>query len=237
MDDSIKTNQSSGEPLHQDFSSWIAEASHELRLPIANIKLLVETLSDGAIKDMEVAFHMLDRAHAEINRLERLVNDLLSLEQISILRGNPECSWVLLEEHAQYAIESTRTLAAPQNISVKLDIAPEFKVWSNPEQLDQILLNLIENAIKFTPNQGHVVIKSGNQSGWFGVIDTGIGIPEAEIPKIFQRFYRVDRAKSRGSTGLGLSIVKHIADLHGAKINVTSKVNEGTSFWLEFPSP
>lgn len=218
-------------------ASWIAEVSHELRLPIANLKLLVETLLDGALEDEETARRMLSRAKTEVERLQSLVVDLLSVEEVQASRRNIARQLVPLEFHANYAIESTRTRALEKNIQVSVEIESGFCIYANPEQLSQVLLNLIENAVKYTPDAGRVSIKSGASPGVFSVEDTGIGMAASEIPKIFQRFYRINRAEARGSTGLGLSIVKHIVDLHGAKILVTSKEGMGSIFQLEFPSP
>ncbi len=216
---------------------WIAEASHELRLPIANIKLLVETLLDGAIDDRDAAIRMLKRTQQEVDRLQSLVVNLLSVEQVAQSLSDVQGQWVSLEEAGRYAIESTGRLAKSKNISVSMDIQKDWVIYANADQLSQVLLNLVENAIKFTDEGGRVTVKSGIKPGSFEVIDTGIGMAQEEIPKIFKRFYRIDRAKSRGSTGLGLSIVKHIADLHGAKIVVTSKEGEGSQFLFEFPGP
>ncbi|PZM80538.1 MAG: hypothetical protein DKT66_14875 [Candidatus Melainabacteria bacterium] len=217
-------------------SQWIAEVSHELRLPIANVSLLVETLLDGGLEDPQVARRMLERAKQECDRLQSLVNDLLSVEKLSESREQIAREWVDLANRAQYALESTQKLAKAGAVKVKVKIAPGFRVYANAPQVDQVLLNLLENAIKFTPEGGVVTIKSG-AAGCFSVSDTGIGMPEAEIPKIFARFYRIDRSRGKGSTGLGLSIVKHIVDLHDAKINVQSKEGEGSTFSLEFPGP
>ncbi len=218
-------------------ADWIAEASHELRLPIANLKLLIETLLDGgALEDEATARRMLSRAKTEIDRLQSLVVNLLSVEQ-SASRREVTKLWVPLEARANYAVETTKKQAAEKNIRVDMQIEGGFYIYANPEQLDQVILNLVENAIKFTPEGGVVTVKSGSKPGMFSVEDTGIGMAAQEIPKIFQRFYRVDRAASRGSTGLGLSIVKHIAEVHGAKINVISEEGRGSVFQLEFPSP
>ncbi len=217
-------------------SHWIAEVSHELRLPIANVSLLVETLLDGGLEDPAVARRMLERAKQECDRLRSLVNDLLSVENLSETRDEVPRDWVDLENRAQYAVESTQKLAKSGNVTVKISVVPDFRVYANAAQIDQVLLNLLENAIKFTPEGGMVTIQSGGP-GCFSVSDSGIGMPEAEIPKIFARFYRIDRSRARGSTGLGLSIVKHIVDLHDAKINVQSKEGEGSTFTLEFPGP
>ena len=217
-------------------SEWIAEVSHELRLPIANVSLLVETLLDGGLEDPAVARRMLERAKQECDRLQSLVNDLLSVEQLSETRDEVQREWVDLQNRADYAMDSTAKLAKLGAVKVKIIVEPGFRVFANKEQIDQVLLNLLENAIKFTPEGGMVTIRS-NGTGSFSVSDTGIGMAEAEIPKIFARFYRIDRSKSKGSTGLGLSIVKHIVDLHDAKINVQSKEGEGSTFTLEFPGP
>jgi two-component system phosphate regulon sensor histidine kinase PhoR len=223
---------------HMTSNDWIAEVSHELRLPIANIRLLIETLLDGALEDDETARLMLNRAHAETKRLQSLVSGLLSVEQITNNRYELLAKeWLNLESRAKYALESTAATAKESKVNIHLTIKPNFKIFANPAQFDQVLLNLLENAIKFTPAGGTVTISSKDKEGCFSVDDTGIGMPESEIPKIFQRFYRIDRARSKGSTGLGLSIVKHILDSHDAKITVTSKEKKGSSFLLEFPGP
>lgn len=221
----------------KDGADWIAEASHELRLPIANIRLLIDTLLNGALEDPVIAERMLIRAQGEVERLQSLVSDLLSVEQLAASRLEVQAEWIFLEDRANYAVEATNKLAKESGVTVNLKLRPGFRVYANPEQLDQVLLNLLENAIKFTPAGGSVTIVSHSKEGAFSVEDTGIGMPAQEIPKIFKRFYRIDRAKTRGSTGLGLSIVKHILDLHGAKINVTSKEGKGSVFFLEFPGP
>jgi two-component system phosphate regulon sensor histidine kinase PhoR len=218
-------------------ADWIAEVSHELRLPIANIRLLIETLLNGALDDKAIATRMLMRAQSEAERLQSLVSDLLSVEQLASARSEAQAEWLSLLKRAEYALESTSKLAKESDVKVELKIPPDFRVYANPTQLDQVLLNLLENAIKFTPAKGQVTIRAGGKEGVFSVEDTGVGMPSQEIPKIFQRFYRIDRAKTRGSTGLGLSIVKHILDLHGAKITVTSEEGKGSTFLLEFPSP
>lgn len=234
--DPDKSGPRAAEP-EKDPAALIAEVSHELRLPIANLKLLVETLLDGAAEDPEVRQGMLSRAQQEVERLNKLVTNLLSIEKVAASRHEVACQWNLLAERAAYAVASVKAEAAAKNVALKLEVASGWQVYANQQQLDQVLLNLLENAVKFTPAGGAVCVKSGPAPGSFSVSDTGIGIPEHEIPKIFQRFYRIDRAQSRGSTGLGLSIVKHIADLHGAKINVTSAEGRGSVFSLEFPGP
>jgi two-component system phosphate regulon sensor histidine kinase PhoR len=213
----------------------IAEVSHELRLPLANIKLLVDTLLDGAMDDAEAANRMLLRAQKEIGRLEDLVNNLLSVTPGRQFEAIEKQS-VRLADACEYAIISTKELAKQKKITVSTDIKDDFVIQANPDQLNQVILNLVENAIKYTNDGGFVKIASGTADGSFWVEDTGIGIAQSEIPKIFKRFYRVNRNKAKGSTGLGLSIVKHILDLHAAKITVKSTVQEGSTFTVEFPS-
>jgi two-component system, OmpR family, phosphate regulon sensor histidine kinase PhoR len=221
--------------MTEDKDSFIAEVSHELRLPLANIKLLVETLLDGALEDPAMARHMLGRANEEVQRLQLLVADLLSHEKLKGPRLDMRFERVSIYERAQYAMETTKQLAESRKVKVALAVPKEFELYADMDQMNQVLVNLVENAVKFTPEGGLVMIRAGGRPPLIEVEDSGIGIAESEIPKIFQRFYRVDRGRTRGSTGLGLSIVKHIADLHGAKISVTSKENVGTRFTVEFP--
>jgi two-component system phosphate regulon sensor histidine kinase PhoR len=228
MNNSDETNSS---------SNWIAEVSHELRLPIANIKLLIETLLDGAMDDNEACKRMLKRAYQEVDRLNILVSNLLSHEKVAEERSELNRKWILLKEPTQYALDSVSQLAKSKNIDIVVDIKNGCSIYANPEQLDQILLNLLENAVKFTDKGGRIVIKSEDAPGKFSVVDTGIGIAPEEIPKIFQRFYRINPEQHKGSTGLGLSIVKHILDLHEATIQITSEQNKGSTFSLQFPNP
>jgi signal transduction histidine kinase len=221
----------------RDTNDWIAEVSHELRLPIANLKLLVETLLDGALEDEVTARRMLTRAKTEVERLQSLVVNLLSAEQMANTRRDVHRTNNLLQPRVEYALETVRELAAEKRIDISCAIDQHHKVFANLEMLDQVLLNLLENAVKFTPEGGRITVKSGARNGEFSIADTGIGLATSEIPKIFQRFYRVDRARSRGSTGLGLSIVKHILELHDAKINVKSQEGKGSTFELSFPNP
>lgn len=218
-----------------DISNWIAEVSHELRLPLANIRLLVETLLDGALEDEEVARRMLKRAYQEIERLQGLVVNLLSVEQVAEKRGELKAEWISLRERAVYAADTVAEQANAKDVNIKITVAASAQVFANAAQFDQVLLNLVENAVKFTPAGGTIVIRQGQTATSVAVEDTGIGIAKGDLPKIFQRFYRVDRGK--GSTGLGLSIVKHIAELHNAKINVESEEGKGSTFELQFPDP
>ncbi len=217
-----------------DHSNWIAEVSHELSLPLANIKLLVETLLSGAVDEPATARRMLARADEEVSRLQNLVSDLLSHEKLS-KSGSTTGTMVLVLHKVEAALETTLPLARAKNITVRVEVEEGTQFCVDGDQLHQVLVNLLENAIKFTGENGLVTVRASRTPLKLEVEDTGIGIAESEIPKIFQRFYRVDRSKTRGSTGLGLTIVKHIVDLHGAKISVNSREGEGTCFIIEFP--
>lgn len=226
----------SGSVTQEEHDNWIAEVSHELRLPLANIKLLVETLIDGAVEEPITAMRMLNRTKEEVIRLQNLVNDLLSHEKLQSGRSDDmRFTRVNIQRRTESVLETTRELAEEKGVILKSAVETGFELLANEEQIDQVLINLVENAIKFTPSGGSVVVRAGGPPPFIEVEDSGIGMAEAEIPKIFQRFYRVDRGRTRGSTGLGLSIVKHIVDLHGAKIAVTSKEGSGSKFRIEFP--
>jgi two-component system phosphate regulon sensor histidine kinase PhoR len=226
----------SGSVTQEEHDNWIAEVSHELRLPLANIKLLVETLIDGAVEEPITAMRMLNRTKEEVIRLQNLVNDLLSHEKLQSGRSDDmRFTRVSIQRRTESVLETTRELAEEKGVILKSAVESGFELLANEEQIDQVLINLVENAIKFTPSGGSVVVRAGGPPPFIEVEDSGIGMAEAEIPKIFQRFYRVDRGRTRGSTGLGLSIVKHIVDLHGAKIAVTSKEGSGSKFRIEFP--
>ncbi len=231
----LKKNKPMRAASQDNPSDWIAETSHELRLPVANIRLLIETLLNGGLEDEEAARKMVTTAHAEVMRLQSLLTNLLSLEQLSKSRYELPKQWQFLEVSVNTALQSLAQTALEAGITIESDIKPGFRVYANEAQLDEVLLNLLENAIKYTPTGGTVVVVSEGKEGCFSINDTGIGMPALEIPKIFQRFYRIDRARSKGSTGLGLSIVKHILDSHGAKITVQSEEGKGSSFLLEFP--
>ena len=234
--DSKSQNSKNTESQSSLDRSWIAEVSHELRLPIANIKLLVETLLDGALEDKETLIRMLKRTSKEVDRLEGLVKDVLSIEHVTHNQQEDlKREQVYLIDSSVYAMETTADLASKKSIKIRCDVDEEYKIYANKEQLNQVVLNLVENAIKYTPEGGNVRINSGTEPGTLMVSDDGIGIDNKEIPKIFKRFYRVDRTKLRGSTGLGLSIVKHIVDLHGAKITVQSEKKSGSTFIIQFP--
>lgn len=221
------------ETIRRDF---VANASHELRTPVAVIKGYAETLLDGSLQDnpeRSQQFVTIIASHAE--RLTHLINDILTLSKLeskeTVLELFPldvgamlRKANLLLEEHARQ-----------QGIVLSFTAQEGLpKVLADHGRLEQVLLNLLDNAIKYTPSGGSVVIAAErrDQQVAIKVTDTGIGIPAKDLPRIFERFYRVDEARSReqGGTGLGLAIVKHIIQLHGGEVQVTSEPGKGSTF-------
>ena len=206
------------ERIRQEF---VANVSHELKTPLAVIKLAAETLQDGAIDDPENREMFFQQINEQADRLHALILDLLSLARIE--SGEEAFDWeaVPLEEVVQHCLERHRGRAEGRRqtlASVAPTDAAAVIAWADEEAIGTILDNLLDNAIKYTPEGGTIRVRWWLESGQacFEVQDTGIGIPERDLPRIFERFYRVDKARSRelGGTGLGLSIVKHLVQAH-----------------------
>lgn len=223
--------------IRQEF---IANVSHELRTPLASLRALAETLRDGAARDPEAGPRFLGRIVSEIDRLALLVNDLLDLSAIESGSAKMEMTPVSMSEVARDVTTKFRPVAERRDIALRLeelDGLPE--AWGDEARLVQALFNLVDNALKYTPAGGMVRL-SGHVAGdlvGLAVTDTGLGIAPEHLPRIFERFYRVDRSRSRalGGTGLGLSIVKHIATSHGGRVEVHSIEGRGSQFTLLIP--
>lgn len=227
------------ESVRQEF---VANASHELKTPLASIKACVETLLDGAIDDVDVRVRFLQMVGEQSDRLDRLVRDLLSLTRIESEGTQTDLHPVTLDEIVKVCHQRHRQNAERKQMSLVMQLPPEpIIVQGDEESLEQILDNLIDNAIKYTNEGGSVTIRWQNHEGGclLEVEDTGIGIPQAHLPRIFERFYRVDKARSRelGGTGLGLSIVKHLVQALGGTVSVTSRIGAGTSFSIQLATP
>jgi two-component system phosphate regulon sensor histidine kinase PhoR len=230
------------ERVRKDF---VINVSHELRTPLASIQGYTETLLDGALDDPQhnVRFLSIIRANAE--RLRRLTEDLLTLSQIELKRRNfqPASYYVnvLLEE----AVDSFVPMADKKQITIEFFQAPaDVEVFCDAEAVQQIMGNLLENAIKYTPEGGRIEVAATTNASSKGgpavrieVRDTGIGIPADDLTRVFERFYRVDKARSRelGGTGLGLAIVKHLVRAQGGEVQVESRVNQGSNFSFTVP--
>ncbi|QJW94017.1 sensor histidine kinase [Frigoriglobus tundricola] len=238
IDDTTDVRQA--ERMRQDF---VANASHELKTPLAVIKSSVETLIDGAAEDPEARAAFLDQVAREADRLADLIKDMLSLARIESGALGLEPRVVKLdkaitdcmERHHPRADTKTLTLVEKPPADAPADVA----AWADPDALRQVMDNLVDNAIKYTPNGGRITVRWGATADTvsFEVEDTGVGIPEADVNRVFERFYRVDKARDRaqGSTGLGLSIVKHLLQAMRGQVRVNSKLGKGTTFRVTLP--
>lgn len=218
-----------------DRNEFLGNVAHELRTPIFAIQLSLETLLDGAINDENVNIDFLNRAFIQTKRLTELVDDLISISKFET-GVKMSRRYFAIENIVRSTIDELSALAAKKNISVNFfppDIK-DVKVFGDEQRLQQVLVNLIDNAVKYTPSDGNVNVSIDVQEKevWISVEDTGIGIPQKDIKRIFERFYRVDKTRSReiGGSGLGLSIVKHILEAHSSQIRVESEPNKGSRF-------
>ncbi len=219
---------------------FVANVSHELRTPLTVIKGYVETLRDGAVDDTAKRDEYLATIERHANQLSNLVSDLLEISRLENQTQVPHRSEVDLCALARIVIDLLQPaiLQKQHTVVTRLPDTP-VKIIGNADYLERAIINLLDNAVKYTPPSGQITVSvfCEASSVIVEVADNGIGIPEEDLPRIFERFYRVDRSRSRamGGTGLGLAIVKHIAQAHGGKVAVTSKVNSGSSFRIIFP--
>jgi two-component system phosphate regulon sensor histidine kinase PhoR len=222
------------ETIRRDF---VANVSHELRTPLTSIRAMAETLQDGALEDRAVAARFLGTIVNETERLTRVAEDLLVLSDAESRVSEKRA--VALSKMVEEIAAQFRPLAEKASIRLTHGIRPGIEVEANGDQMEQVVLNLIDNAIKYTGSGGsvHVSVEARDGSALLKVSDTGIGIMSQDLPRIFERFYRVDRARSRqsGGTGLGLSIVKHIVESHGGAVTVESEYNRGSAFSVRLP--
>lgn len=215
-------------------SEFIGNVSHELRTPIFAIQGYIETLLNGAIDDPKVNKNFLSKANQHTLSLNNLLNDLINISMIESGEMQMSFRYFEIRPYLCSLVDELRHLAEEKNIELILhEIPPELYVLGDKERLKQVFTNLIHNAIKYT-EQGKVeiIVEEEKKFVNFRIKDTGIGIPESDLDRIFERFYRVDKARSRavGGTGLGLSIVKHILEAHNTKIQVQSKLGVGSEF-------
>jgi two-component system phosphate regulon sensor histidine kinase PhoR len=227
------------ERMRQDF---VANVSHELKTPLASIKAYAETLLDWALHDENVNTRFLRRIEEQADRLNQLILDLLSLARIESGQEVFEHKPLALAPVLASCIESHRGRAEARSLSLGLELGAlddETLITADEEAIRQILDNLIDNAIKYTPDGGSVEVtcRLDDEVVSVEVADTGIGIPRDDLPRVFERFYRVDKARSRelGGTGLGLSIVKHLVQSLGGQITVDSRIGAGTQFTVQLP--
>ena len=218
---------------------FVTNVSHELRTPLASIKGYSETLLEGALEDQAHAKEFLKIIYADSERLAKLVDDLLSLSRIEAGKLGLEFKEVLLEPLVDAAFAGLAFQAREKKVQLKKEIPPQLKVCMDESSIMQVLMNLVENAVKYNREGGSVKVSARRieNSIVVDVVDTGIGIPEEDQPRIFERFYRVDKARSRdlGGTGLGLSIVKHIVLAHKGTVSLRSEQDKGSTFSFTLP--
>ncbi|MCC3356459.1 two-component system histidine kinase PnpS [Bacillus sp. REN16] len=220
--------------LEQMRKDFVSNVSHELRTPITSIKGFAETLLDGAMNDKEVLEEFLSIILNESHRLQVLIQDLLDLSKMENKGFSLNLSRVNVKELLENSLRMLNSKAVEKDIHLELFVEDETMVIDGDvDRLKQVFINVINNSLSYSPNKAKVVVKATNlvDSVQIQIIDTGIGIEENELSRIFERFYRVDKARSRnsGGTGLGLAIVKHIIEAHEGAVQISSKVGEGTT--------
>lgn len=216
-------------------SEFLGNVAHELNTPIFAIQLSLETLIDGAVNDKNVNIDFLKRALKNTKRLAGLTKDLIDISKLETEKRLSK-RYIRINELITEAVGFIGEIAQNKNIQMKFDfqIKDNVQILCDSEMIKQVIINLVENAAKYTPEGGEIIIstKANEKEVLITVKDNGSGIPEKDLPHIFERFYRVDKNRSRnmGGSGLGLAIVKHILELHNSRINVTSKEGQGTTF-------
>jgi two-component system phosphate regulon sensor histidine kinase PhoR len=222
--------------LEQVRSQFLGNVSHELRTPIFAVQGYLETLLDGAMDDPVVNRSFLEKAQSNLSRLNALLEDLINISQIESGEMKMSLRYFRVNEFLESVSKDYESLAAGRNVTLKLSLSTkdDDEVFGDKDRLRQVLNNLISNAINYNKPGGEVVIASEKKenSVQLSIKDMGVGISSEHLPRIFERFYRVDSDRSRalGGTGLGLAIVKHIVEAHGSQVQVESKVGEGSIF-------
>ncbi|HLR19841.1 MAG TPA: ATP-binding protein [Staphylococcus sp.] len=228
------TNLKKLENLRREF---VANVSHELKTPITSIKGFAETLLDGAKNDEQALNDFLQIISKESDRIETLVFDLLDLSHVE-QQTQIETEYISLSEIAEKTIKNMKTIAEDKQITIVNEVTPDIVIDANSDKVSQVAINLISNAISYSKPSEKIVVRVYKEANKriLEVEDYGIGISEEDQKHIFERFYRVDKARSRdsGGTGLGLSITKHIMEAHNGRINVFSRPNEGSMFRVTF---
>ena len=225
------------EKIRVDF---VANVTHEIRTPLAAIIGYLETIKTGAINSNDDLKKFIDISLKQAGRLNRLVEDLLVISKIELGEIKFHFEEVFICDAFEGAIPLVEAKAGLKKIKIHNDVQENLPhIWADRDRLTQILVNILDNAIKFTPEDGSVYIEAGQKDNYvvLTITDTGIGVPKEEVQRLGERFYRVDRSRSRdlGGTGLGLSIVKHLMIAHGGKIEIESQLGRGTKVSLFFP--
>jgi two-component system phosphate regulon sensor histidine kinase PhoR len=220
-------------------SDFVANVSHELRRPITSLKAMAETLEEGAINDPAAARDFVARMHREIDGLAQLVNELLALTRIESGAEPLNLARRVSRDLLAEAARRMGPLAARAGVALLVEPTSASDVRADPDRIEQVLANLVHNAVKFTPNGGTVRLSAedeGSDRVMFSVSDSGAGIDAADLDRVFERFYKADRARSREGTGLGLAIAKHLVQAHGGRIEAQSAgQGKGATFRFTLP--
>jgi two-component system phosphate regulon sensor histidine kinase PhoR len=224
------------ETVRRDF---VANVSHELKTPLTSIKGFVETLLEGAMDDKENSRQFLRIVQDHAERLNNLINDLLDLSSIESEKITLKKEDFDIGKLFEEVISGFRAQIKKKKIEIRNKLTSPLVMHADRNRIEQVMTNLLDNSIKFNKEDGFIKIYADDSEGQIKIFveDSGIGIPAKDIPRIFERFYRVDKARSRelGGTGLGLSIVKHITELHGGSVGVESMEGSGAKFWFTIP--
>lgn len=223
------------ERMRRDF---VANVSHELRTPLTSIKGYAETLADGALDDRTAATRFIGIISTNADRLNLLLDDLLDLSRLESEQFRIEKRECDLRRLIDSSMATVRAPAESKGVALQFSMEGEHSVLCDAQHMENALTNLLDNAVKYTPEGGRVEVglRLEEERAWIDISDTGIGIPAADLDRIFERFYRVDKGRSRamGGTGLGLAIVRHVVEAHGEQVSVQSEVGRGTTFGVSF---
>ncbi|NLI58789.1 two-component system histidine kinase PnpS [Acetivibrio saccincola] len=220
-------------------TEFVSNVTHELKTPITSIRGFIETLKDGAINNKQVAMRFLDIIDIEAERLHVLIDDILLLSEIETKQTALRSENINIKSLGDEVISIVQSIADEKEVTLYNQVTKDIFIKGDKNRLKQLFLNLVDNAIKYNVKGGRVTIDAYKDEGKMviKIKDTGIGIDYKHLPRLFERFYRVDKGRSRdlGGTGLGLSIVKHIVNLYNGNVKVNSKLGEGTEFIVQIP--
>jgi signal transduction histidine kinase len=239
MSKEIKQHLDQQEKQDNMRKEFVANVSHELRTPLTSVRTYTETLIEGALEEPETARYFLEIIDEEAKRMSTLVSDLLELSRLDNKQTTLELDIVDLLSMVRIAIRQSQVLAEQKNQVIHLSgFSDSCFILANAPRVNQVISNILSNAIKYSPDNStiHVNVESDEEKHRVSIRDEGMGIPKEDLSRIFERFYRVDKARSRamGGTGLGLAIAKEIMEVHGGSIHATSTPGEGTTMILQF---